>query len=67
MEEVNENKRKMQELEDNLLYKLTSTRGSLVDVESLIIMLQTIKKTAPEVSEKLAIAHDTNIKIKSDR
>ena len=67
MEKVNENKRKMQELEYNLLYKLTSTKGSLVNDESLIIIFQTIKKTAPEISEKLAIAHDTNIKIKSDR
>ena len=30
-------------------------------------MLQTTKKTAAEVSEKLAIAHDTNIKINTAR
>ena len=61
--EVTANKRKMKQLEDNLLYKLTSTKGSLVDDESLIVMLANTKETAAEVSEKLAVADDTNIKI----
>ena len=36
MEEVTANQKKMKELEDNLLYRLTTTKGSLVDDESLI-------------------------------
>ncbi|CAK8682400.1 unnamed protein product [Clavelina lepadiformis] len=67
MEEVTRYKRKMKELEDNLLFKLTSTKGSLVDDESLIEMLATTKEMAMEVSEKLAIAADTEVEINAAR
>ena len=34
IEDVTANKRKMQELEDNLLYKLSSTKGTVIFVDS---------------------------------
>uniref|UniRef100_A0A3B4XA16 Dynein axonemal heavy chain 8 n=1 Tax=Seriola lalandi dorsalis TaxID=1841481 RepID=A0A3B4XA16_SERLL len=63
IEDVTANKRKMQELEDNLLYKLSSTKGSLVDDDSMIGILSTTKQTAAEVSVKLSVAADAELKI----
>uniref|UniRef100_A0A665W659 Dynein, axonemal, heavy chain 5 like n=1 Tax=Echeneis naucrates TaxID=173247 RepID=A0A665W659_ECHNA len=63
IEDVTANKRKMQELEDNLLYKLSSTKGSLVDDDSMIGILTITKQTAAEVSAKLSVAADAELKI----
>ncbi|KAL5021561.1 hypothetical protein ScPMuIL_000716 [Solemya velum] len=67
MEDVTANKKKMKELEDNLLYRLTSTKGSLVDDEDLINVLNVTKTTAQDVSQKLQTAAETEIKITTTR
>jgi dynein heavy chain len=67
LEEVNGNKKKMKQLEDNLLERLTSTKGSLVDDESLIEVLQITKSTSEEVTEKLVVAAETQKKISTAR
>ena len=63
MEDVTSNNRKLQELGDNLLFRLANTEGSLVDDDDLINVLQTTKITAEEVKQKLQIAADTSEKI----
>lgn len=48
--DVTSNRRKMKELEANLLHKLTTIQGSLVEDVSLIQVLNVTKITATEVS-----------------
>uniref|UniRef100_UPI00358ECCF5 dynein axonemal heavy chain 8 n=1 Tax=Myxine glutinosa TaxID=7769 RepID=UPI00358ECCF5 len=67
IEDVTANKRKMKQLEDNLLFKLSSTKGSLVDDDSLIGVLKTTKVTSSEVTRKLNVAAKTEIKINEAR
>lgn len=65
--DVTTNRRKMQELEANLLHKLSTTQGSLVDDVSVINVLNVSKSTSIEVKQKLEIARDTEIKINTAR
>nr|XP_022920640.1 dynein heavy chain 5, axonemal [Onthophagus taurus] len=62
-ESVMQNQRSMKELEANLLYRLNSTKGSLVDDEELINVLQVTKVTAEEVTQKLSVSVHTEKKI----
>ncbi|KPJ08753.1 Dynein heavy chain 8, axonemal [Papilio machaon] len=65
--DVTSNRRKMQELEANLLHKLTTIQGSLVEDVTLIQVLNVTKATATEVREKLDVAKETEIKINTAR
>ncbi|KAK9891390.1 hypothetical protein WA026_014631 [Henosepilachna vigintioctopunctata] len=67
MIDVTANRRKMQELEENLLYKLTTTQGSLLDDDTVIGVLNVTKTTFLEVQEKLTVARETEIKINAAR
>ncbi|XP_065523675.1 dynein axonemal heavy chain 5 [Lathamus discolor] len=67
IEDVTMNKKRIKDLEDNLLFRLTSTKGSPADDESLIIVLNNTKKTAEEVTQKLQISAETEVQLNSAR
>ena len=63
MEEVTNYKKKIKQLEDDLLFRLSNSQGNLLDDVELIEVLNNTKITAQEVNEKLANASETNAKI----
>ena len=63
VEEVTAYKRKIKQLEDDLLFRLSNSTGNLLDDTELIDVLAITKRTAQEVNERLATASDTNKKI----
>ena len=57
----------MKENEDKLLYKLTSTQGSLLDDVSLILVLNDLKRKANESRAKILSAKETELKLNAAR
>ena len=57
----------MKENEDKLLYKLTSTQGSLLDDVSLILVLNDLKRKANESRAKILSAQETELKLNAAR
>jgi dynein heavy chain len=60
-------KRKLAELEDDILRLLSESKGSLLEDTELVVTLQTSKITSEEVMEQLRIAEDTEIQIDNAR
>jgi dynein heavy chain len=63
VEEVTSYKKKIKQLEDDLLFRLSNSTGNLLDDVELIDVLNSTKQTAQDVNEKLANASETNLKI----
>lgn len=66
-EEVTYNKKMLQSYEDQLLQRLASAQGSLLDDVELIDVLATIKLKSKEVNEKLVEASEKKIEINDKR
>ncbi|XP_050419254.2 dynein axonemal heavy chain 7, partial [Patella vulgata] len=62
-----ENKRQLQEIEDKILEVLSSSEGNILEDETAIKVLSSSKKLANEISEKQAIADETEKKIDTAR
>ncbi|KOX80134.1 Dynein heavy chain 8, axonemal [Melipona quadrifasciata] len=65
--DVTANNRKIKELEANLLHKLTTVEGPLIEDVELMSVLNITKQTAAEINEKLNVARDTELRIDSAR
>ena len=60
-------KKKLQELEDEILRLLNEAQGSLLDDEQLVNTLHSSKVTSAEVSEQLTVSEQTETKIDAAR
>lgn len=67
IESVYANRMKINQLEDNLLFRLTSVQGSLIDDVDLIDVLNSTKSTAADVSRKLQTASETEMQLTAVR
>ncbi|XP_018048480.1 PREDICTED: dynein heavy chain 8, axonemal [Atta colombica] len=65
--DVAANNRKIKELETNLLYKLGTVKGPLIEDVELMSVLNITKQTAAEINKKLSTAKDTELKIDAAR
>ncbi|XP_064419638.1 dynein axonemal heavy chain 7 isoform X2 [Latimeria chalumnae] len=62
-----ENKRQLKEIEDKILEVLSASEGNILEDETAIKVLSSSKALANEISEKQAIAEDTEKKIDATR
>ncbi|XP_056144845.1 dynein axonemal heavy chain 7 [Lampris incognitus] len=62
-----ENKRQLKEIEDKILEVLSSSEGNILEDETAIQILSSSKVLSNEISEKQAIAEETEMKIDETR
>ena len=67
LEDVTENTKTLQQFDKQLLEKLATTEGSLLDDVELIDVLATIKAKSKEVNQKLSDAKEKRIEINEKR
>lgn len=60
-------RKKIKDLEDEILRLLNEAQGSLLDDETLVVTLDSSKITSAEVTEQLVVAEQTEIKIDKAR
>ena len=65
--QVNSNQKTLKGLEDDLLYRLATSTGNLLDDTSLIEVLQNTKETSAEVQNKLETAAEADKRISAAR
>ena len=63
LQEVNAYKKKIMELQDDLLFRLANCSGSLLDDPEIIDVLNVTKKTSADVQEKLKNAREAETRI----
>lgn len=66
-EDVTANTKELMDLEDLLLNQLANTQGSLLDDDSVVEVLATIKTKSKEVNEKLIESKEKKIEINENR
>ncbi|KNC97489.1 uncharacterized protein SPPG_07404 [Spizellomyces punctatus DAOM BR117] len=60
-------KKKLADLEDEILHLLSTAQGSLLDDEKLVLTLQSSKSTAEQVTQQLVISEQTEKRIDTAR
>ena len=61
--QVQDYEARIRQLEDDLLFRLSSSAGNLLDDSELVGILAVTKQTAQDVMERLAVASETRLKI----
>ena len=67
VEQVTHNTKTLLKLDEDLLQRLTSNDGNLLDDDELVGVLKTVKDTAEDVKKKLELATDTKQAIETKR